>query len=134
MDTVHGTCTISTHQGTRTRVNRRNNNDKSIIDYIIVSKIMEDKIIESKTDDGEEYIIMGINPTDHNVITTTIDTKIQRNQEKTRNWKTCTKEQWKNFKHMLRDQWEKEHQSNKDINTLQESITECMEIVSDQKL
>ena len=88
---------------------------------------MEDKIIESKTDDGEEYLIMGTNPTDHNVITTTIDTKIQRNQEKTRKWKTGTKEQWKNFNHMLRDQWEKEHQSKKNINTLQESTTECME-------
>ena len=119
--------TLSTHQGTWTRVNRRNNNEKSIIDYIIVSKSMADKIIESKTDDGEEYLIMGTNPTDHNVITITIDTKIQRNQEKTRKWKTGTKEQWKNFNRMIRDQWEKEHQSNKNINTLQESITEFME-------
>ena len=103
--------------------------EKSIIDYIIVSKSMADKIIESKTDDGEEYLIMGTNPTDHNVITITIDTNIHRNQEKTRKWKTGTKEQWKNSNRMLRDQWEKEHQSNKNINTLQlqESITECME-------
>ena len=79
---------------------------------------MEDNITESKTDDGEEYLIIGTSPTYHNVITATIETKIQRNQEKTRKWKTGTKEQWKNFNHMLRDHWEKEQQSNKNINTL----------------
>ena len=72
---------------------------------------------------------MGTSPTYHNIITTTIDTQIPRNQEKTINWKTGTKEQWKHFNHTLRDQWEKEHQSNKNMNTLQESIhvTGCME-------
>ena len=28
---------------------------------------MEDKIIESKTDDGEEYLIMGTHPTPHSI-------------------------------------------------------------------
>ena len=118
---------LSTHQGTWTRVNRKNNKEKSIIDYIIVSKSIEDKVTESKTDAGQEYLITGLNPTDHNVITATIDTKMQTNQEKTRKWKTGTKEQWKIFNQMLKDQWEKEHQPNKNINTLQKNITTCME-------
>ena len=61
------------------------------------------------------------------MITATIDTKMQTNQEKTRKWKTGTKEQWKSFNQMLKDQWEKEHQPNKNINTLQKNITKCME-------
>ena len=44
---------LSTHQGTWTRVNRKNNKEKSIIDYIIVSKSIQDKVTESKTDDGQ---------------------------------------------------------------------------------
>ena len=48
---------LSTHQGTWTRVNRKNNKEKSIIDYIIVSKSIQDKVTESKTDDGQEYLI-----------------------------------------------------------------------------
>ena len=50
---------------------------------------MEDKITESKTDDGQEYIITGLNPTDHNVITATI-VKGKNQQPSNKNSKTTT--------------------------------------------
>ena len=46
--------TLENHQGTWTRVNRKNTNEKSIIDYIIISQTLQHKIIESKTDDSQE--------------------------------------------------------------------------------
>ena len=42
--------TTEEHQGTWTRENRRNTREKSVIDYIIASKPIKHKVIESATD------------------------------------------------------------------------------------
>ena len=68
--------TTENHQGTWTRVNRKNNNERSVIDYIITSRPLQNRIIDSATDTDNMYKIAGINPTDHNVITATISTEI----------------------------------------------------------
>ena len=68
--------TTENHQGTWTRVNRKNNNERSVIDYIITSRPLHNRIIDSATDTDNMYKIAGINPTYHNVITATISTEI----------------------------------------------------------
>ena len=43
---------------------------------------MEDRITESKTDEGQEYLITGLNPTYHNVITATKNANKPREEKK----------------------------------------------------
>ena len=79
------TVTVNTrkeHTGMWTRVNRKNPNEKSVIDYIITSKALSDQIIESSTDETGVLLIQGKNPTDHNTITATINTKIKNETKK----------------------------------------------------
>ena len=105
--------TLGKHQGTWTRVNRKNTNEKSIIDYIIISQTLQHKVIESKTDNNHEYLITGINPTDHNVLTATIDTTLQTNKNKTKKWMTGTKEEWRDFNKLLQEEWVKTTKKNR---------------------
>ena len=85
--------THKTHPGSWTRVNTNNSQDKSIIDYIIVSKSLEPSIIESSTDNNNLYTIKGATQTDHNVITATIKTTIEQTTQKQTKWKEGTPEE-----------------------------------------
>ena len=94
--------TTENHQGTWTRVNRKNNNERSVIDYIITSRPLQNRIIDSATDTDNMYKIAGINPTDHNVITATISTEITTTYTTTKRWRRGTIEEWKNKSMMYR--------------------------------
>ena len=74
--------TTPNHQGSWTRVNRNNNNEKSIIDYIITCQHLASKTIESTTEDGTTNIIRGNNPTDHNIITAILDIETKKKKPK----------------------------------------------------
>jgi len=88
---------------------------------------LKQMILESKTDNNQEYLITGTNPTDHNVITATIDTAIQKQQQKSRRWKTGSPEQWKQFNTMIKEKCEQTRAEDKNIETLQRNINECLE-------
>ena len=97
--------TTEKHQGTWTRVNRRNNSEKSVIDYIIAGYPMKTKVLESATDTDNMYQIAGINQTDHNVITATINTEISISSTTTRKWKKGTEDEWIQFNQELQKKW-----------------------------
>ena len=71
------------HKGTWTRENRKNPNEISIIDYIIVSNNKNKNSIESETDNNNINPIIGNKRTDHNIITA----KISINEPKPKNKK-----------------------------------------------
>ena len=81
--------TLTKGEGTYTRVNRNNPNERSVIDYIL----MTEKIAETSTDtiiDEEGNIrIMGKKESDHNTITTKVKTKWVKKVEKKENME-CT--------------------------------------------
>ena len=78
---------LNKHTGNWTRVNRKRPDEKSIIDYILISQPLSNKVIESNTDEQGIYQITGENATDHNTITCTLNTEMIREQQSTRKWK-----------------------------------------------
>ena len=55
------------YEGKWTRVNIKNSNEKSIIDYAICSKTISKNIMKVLIDDQETYKIKGKNKSDHNI-------------------------------------------------------------------
>ena len=118
---------MDNHQGSWTRENRKNSNEKSIIDYIIISQPLEGSIIESATDNSNIYQIEGMNPTDHNVITATINTELKSNKKTIKRWKTGKKEDWAKFNEEIQKGWCKLNEKQRNYTNLQAEITKCME-------
>ena len=119
--------TTEKHQGTWTRVNRRNNSEKSVIDYIITGYPMKTKVVESATDTDNMYQIAGINQTDHNVITATINTEIAISSTTTRKWKKGTEDEWIQCNQELQKKWNNTRSENRKYTTLQNQIISCLQ-------
>ena len=75
-------------EGKWTRVNTKNSNEKSIIDYAICSKTLSKDIMKVLIDDKETYKIKGKNKSDHNTFIIDIEKTINNN-------KICPKYSWK---------------------------------------
>ena len=110
------------HQGTWTRQNRNNNNEKSIIDYIITSNHLAAKVLESTTEDGTTNLIRGNDPTDHNIITATLDITVQRERKTTQQWKRGQPKDWENFNQALATDWRNLNANKQDYQNLQKII------------
>ena len=108
-------------------MNRKNNNEKSIIDYIITCQHLASKTIESTTEDGTTNIIRGNNPTDHNIITAILDIETQKETKTTKQWKKGQPKDWEKFNHTLTKEWEKINEINQDAKRLQKIITNTLE-------
>ena len=119
--------TTENNQGTWTRVNRKNNCERSVIDYIITSRPLQNRIIDSATDTDNMYKIAGINPTDHNVITATISTEITTTCTTTRIWRRGTIEEWKNFNQELQSEWHHTRVEDRNYTSVQNHITSCLQ-------
>ena len=61
------------HKGTWTRKNTKNQLQRSVIDYIITSKQLCHLITDSQKDTTQTDQIKGKNPTDHNIITMSLN-------------------------------------------------------------
>ena len=118
--------THKNHQDSWKRVNTNNSQEKSIIDYIIVSKSLEPSIIESSTDNNNLYTIKGANQTDHNVITATIKTTIEQTTQKQTKWKKGTPEEWKKINTEIQSIWQQTGKNGKNIDTLQHTIRQYL--------
>ena len=115
------------HEGTWTRINRRNSSERSVIDYIVISHHLRNKILESATDNNNTYLVAGANPTDHNVITTTINTKMVINKPNiTQTWKAGNPEQWKEFNNTLQTKWKNTGTNNRNPQTLEKLTKESL--------
>ena len=108
-------------------MNRRNNSEKSVIDYIITGYPMKTKVEESATDTDNMYQIAGINQTDHNVITATINTEIAISSTTTRKWKKGTEDEWIQFNQELQKKWNNTRSENRKYTTLQNQIISCLQ-------
>ena len=75
------------HVGIWTRINTRNANEKSVIDYAIMTDNLNDRIIESETDENNTLNIKGKHPTDHRAITMTLQMKRAHKPEIIHIWK-----------------------------------------------
>jgi hypothetical protein len=68
--------TANQHQGTWPRVNRKNQNEKSVIDCIMMTASINEKIMESAIDEEGLYLIKGKHATYHNVISIDVEMRV----------------------------------------------------------
>ena len=130
-----GCIAISTESktGLWTRVNTKNENERSIIDYIIIPKEETQYVTSIEVDEEEVYRITGENKSDHNTITMSYDTtsRDQKTIEKTR-WKVDNKEGWKAFNKKI----EEMDRENKILNyeKLHDTVTQILkETIGEKK-
>ena len=83
--------------GIWTRVNRKKNEEKSVIDYIFATLYIA-KEIQTPTVDEEGHLrVKGENETDHNSITMTIKINDPRQPKFQERWRLNNKEGWNLF-------------------------------------
>ena len=100
--------TLPQHKGTWSRINTKNTRQKSIIDYIIISKKMQHMISESETDSDGNQQITGKQPTDHRTITMKLDMEIKMQKKIIKRWKPGKPEQWAEYNSHLQNSVEKD--------------------------
>ena len=117
------------HKGTWTRENRNNPNEKSIIDYIIVSNNINKNILESdtRTDNNNINPITGNKRTDHNIITAKICINEPIPKSKPTRWKTGKKEEWEKYNTEIEKIWKQTPEHQQTYTKLQQTITTAME-------
>ena len=84
-----------------TRQNRKNENEKSIIDYIIATEGIAAHIKETITDEKGTYRIKGKKESDHNTLLMEINTNIIKERKTIKRWKLDNKEGWEKFNNEL---------------------------------
>ena len=85
-----------------TRVNRHNQDEKSIIDYILISQGIRQMKYEVYIDEEGLYKIQGKNQSDHNLMMITIEHPTQKTKEKKTKWKDLENQHtWKTFNREL---------------------------------
>ena len=86
------------HSGTWTREHRQNEEEKSVIDYIIVEKKHESNVTENVVDKAGVYRLKSKNAqTDHNSMYISYECKLQKEEKTITKWRTGNKAGWKEF-------------------------------------
>ena len=93
----------------------------------VIINPMKTKIVESATDTDNMYQIAGINQTDHNVITATLNTEIAISSTTTRKWKKGTEDEWIQFNQELQKKWNNIRSENRKYTTLQNQIISSLQ-------
>ena len=91
-------------KGTVTRVNRKNPDERSAIDYVIATNTISSAITEMIIDEDGKYLLHGKAPTDHNSIILGMEMNSLNNQrcQKVTKWRlSAPEEQWKQFRQGL---------------------------------
>ena len=114
------------HVGTWTRINMRNANEKSVIDYTITTDNLNDRIVESETDENNTLNINGKHPTDHRAITMTLQMKRAHKPEIIHIWKKGNPEKWKKYNTEVCEIWKKA--KHKGYDTLQNTIISALNL------
>ena len=112
------------HKGTWTRINTKNQLQRSVIDYIITSKQLCHLITDSETDTNQTYQIKGKNPTNHNIIKMSLNLELKQKNETCKKWRKGTEAQWEQYNQELQQQLEKTDITN--IGTLTTMIKKCL--------
>ena len=111
------------HVGTWTRINTRNANEKSVIDYAITTDNLNDRIAESETDENNTLKINGKHPTDHRAITMTLQMKRAHKPEIIHIWHP---EKWKKYNTEVCEIWKKA--KHKGYDTLHNAIISALNL------
>ena len=122
---------ISTHAsiGNWTRVNRNNTSQKSIIDYILISRNLKEKVKEIIVDEEGTHRIKGVKDSDHNSILLTLDIQMDRHTEKRTRWITDNPDEWKEYNEAIQRSYSNNQPTNYDqyheliTNTMKQTIT-----------
>ena len=111
--------------GKWTRVNTKNEKEKSILDYVMTNESLYEDLIEMKIDEEKllrltKYKGKEIKETDHNTIIIKIeDEVVKQRKEKQHRWKTNNDEAWEKYKNTTEDNkeldktWKNEKDTNK---------------------
>ena len=83
--------------GTWTRVNRKNTEEKSVIDYILVRKEDEEFVTENVVDEVGLLRLKGANESDHNTLTMTLDIPLKKQTQTIKRWNLNNTEGWRKF-------------------------------------
>ena len=120
------TPTLNSNNGLWTRRNRHKSEETSVIDYIITSKGLENKINEILVDEEEIYKIKGKSITDHNTLLIELEINYEKTKTETiTRWNLNNKEGWNEFnKEFPRKYKETKPTTQSEINKL---ITNTME-------
>ena len=84
------------------RISTTNQNQKSILDYVIWSSSLKYYIQEMIIDEEENYRLKGKNRSDHNTIMLTIHKKLNQKKKQNKIWKTNEKTDWKKYEEKLK--------------------------------
>ena len=109
-------------RGNWTRVNRRNPDERSLIDYIIGTKGIEKQTTELLIDEEGTMRIKGANESDHNTIMMEARIETERTVKKRKIWKLNNKEGWKQFN----KQMQTEDKNLEDYDVLEETIIKTL--------
>ena len=98
------TPTLEANRGIWTRENRTNPEEKSIIDYILTSQTLKEKVQETIVDEQGTHRIKGRKESDHNIILITITTKTEEKKQIIKRWKLDNEEGWKKYNEEIQKQ------------------------------
>ena len=88
---------LKSTEGTWSRENRKNKNEKSIIDYILTTKPITKNVTQNIVDEKGTYRISGKVESDHNTMLISVKTNIKKEKEKITRLKLNNKEGWKQY-------------------------------------
>ena len=88
--------------GKWTRISTTNQNQKSILDYVICSSPLKYYIQKMIIDEEENYRLKGQNRSDHNTIMLTINKKVNQKNKQNKIWKINEKTDWKKYEEKLK--------------------------------
>ncbi len=99
----HGLTTLNRNPsaGLWTRVNRKNTQERSVIDYIIMTKDTAASVTSTIVDEEGSLRIKGKNETDHNTILTNIRINQPRTPHIIKKWKLENNEGWEKFSEVI---------------------------------
>ena len=95
-------------QGTWTRVNTKNEKEKSVIDYIITTNEMYDNVKDMIIDEEGCYKVKGKNESDHNtiILNTEVPVKLKVKTKRKPQWNITVNTDWQKFRETLREKQE----------------------------
>ena len=102
-----------------TRQHRKNQNEKSIIDYILLTEKLAQNVTEIMVDEEGTYRIKGKSNTDHNTILVEVNMNIEQQTEKVARWNLNNKEGWKKYNELIKTRVkEKDPINQKELNEI----------------
>ena len=97
--------------------------NRSIIDYALISRSLANNITETTTDEEGTHRIRGRNETDHNTIMVNINMHMHKQSTTIKRWKLDNNEGWKQYNNLQEKMTKME---NLTYQTQQEKIIESM--------